>query len=63
MSPIADINGFLLHREIYFSDVFPKKLQIHMELEKDVINAAVLGEEGRKNCVNERVTKKDFNNQ
>ena len=59
MSTIVDINGFLLHREIYFCDVFPRELQIHIEIEKDVINAAVIGEDARKNCVNETVAKKD----
>ena len=59
MSTIVDINGFLLHREIYFCEVFPRELQIHIEIEKDVINAAVIGEDARKNCVNEAVAKKD----
>ena len=64
MSTIVDINGFLLHREIYFCDVFPRELQIHIEIEKDVINAAVIGEDARKNCVTETVAKKDdFSNQ
>ena len=55
---IVDINGFLLHREIYFSDVFPQELQIHSEIEKDVINAEIIGGDTRKTCVNESVAKK-----
>ena len=48
LSLIVDINGFLLQREINYSYGFPQELQIHCEVEKDVINAEVIGQEARK---------------
>ena len=60
MSPIVDINGFLLQREINFSYGFPQELQIHSEVAKDVINAEVIGHETRKTSVNERVAKQNY---
>ena len=49
----------MLQRDIYFSDVFPQELKIHIENEKDVINAEVNGEEARQTCVDERVAKQN----
>ena len=44
---------------LHLSLLFPQELQIHSEIEKDVINPEVIGKQARKACVNQRVEKQN----